>query len=636
MKVYLSNILNKEKPDQYKVKKISNTILNNLRQMTIQEFAEELSVNGKTVVLAELSENKLSKMTPIVGQEVVMLDFDNKDENNLYTIEDLEADSFMQENASFIYRTFSDLFSEVDKFRVVFHLDKLVSENQEIEQIYQALFKKYPQADSSVGQTSRLFFGSNSGYEVIDWDNRLDTKSLLIDEKVVDSNSLEVLSGEMLNENTPIYLLLKYKRYDLVKQKLGNEHSNIFPDDITASNYFKTRDMREFLEISDENPFYDIFHEEDNPSASVYFAKDIQIYMYKCFSESNPFHGDIVKVLKEYLGFRSFSEVMDLLIEVTNSEISYLSEIGQAKRDYNDLRDQLRYKQLKNNYPEVYSYLNRYEDEVIEIMDIMFDFTYLDKTTGKLQYLNYLSLDRITKYVNDRLHKKNSKTKISNIMNLIIVMEMVTKLPPSELPKELKEKLIDKQQSDSQQIRTSNVYKPNIDLAHVYEIAKKLKRNNVTINSLGFEVVYRLFGLEKAKQDFPQAYSPLEDRNLIVMSEKDSNLPKKNVDFENLVVKILFRELKKKGYIFEETLIKLVTEKLKNIESKKKNKVNGSKIKKSISEQSTKQQYVKVRADIINKYDLSRHRNNVETNTLLKVKGKFSSKVIISPIVKLS
>lgn len=611
------------------VKKISNTILNNLREITIQEFAEELSVNGKTVVLAELSENKLSKMTPIVRQELVMLDFDNKDENNLYTIEDLEADSFMQENACFIYRTFSDIYSEIDKFRVVFHLDKLVTENQEIEQIYQALFKKYPQADTSVGQTSRLFFGSNSGYEVIDWNNRLDTKSLLIDEKVVDSNSLEVLSGEMLNEDTPIYLLLKYKRYDLVKQKLGNEHSNIFPDDITASNYFKTRDMREFLEISDENPFYDIFHEEDNPSASVYFAKDIQIYMYKCFSESNPFHGDIVKVLKEYLGFRSFSEVMDLLIEVTNSEISYLSEIGQAKRDYNDLRDQLRYKQLKNNYPEVYSYLNRYEDEVIEIMDIMFDFTYLDKTTGKLQYLNYLSLDRITKYVNDRLHKKNSKTKISNIMNLIIVMEMVTKLPPSELPKELKEQLIDKQQSDSQQIRTSNVYKPSIDLAHVYEIAKKLKRNNVTINSLGFEVVYRLFGLEKAKQDFPQAYSPLENRNLIVMSEKDSNLPKKNVDFENLVVKILFRELKKKGYIFEETLILLVTEKLKNIESKKKNKVNGSKIKKSISEQSTKQQYVKVRADIINKYDLSRHRNNVETNTLLKVKGKFSSKVII-------
>ncbi len=611
MKCYLSNIENKEKPDQYMVKKISNTIMNNLREITIQEFAEELAVNGKTVVLAELSENKLSKMTKIVGQELVMLDFDNKDENNFYTIEDLETDTFMQENASFIYRTFSDLFSEVDKFRVVFHLDKLVTENHEIEQIYQALFKKYPQADTSVGQTSRLFFGSNSGYEVIDWDNRLDTKSLLIDEKVVDSNSLEVLSGEMLNENTPIYLLLKYKRYDLVKQKFGNEHSNIFPDDITASNYFKTRDMREFLEISDENPFYDIFHEEDNPSASVYFAKDIQIYMYKCFSESHPFHGDIVKVLKEYLGFRSFSQVMDLLIEVTNSEISYLSEIGQAKRDYNDLRDQLRYKQLKNNYPEVYSYLNRYEDEVIEIMDIMFDFTYLDKTTGELQYLNYLSLDRITKYVNDRLHKKNSRNKISNIMNLIIVMEMVTKLPPESIPVELKEQLIDKQQNDSKQIRTSNVYIPTIDLENAFEIAKTLEKNDTTIKSLGFEVVYRMFGLEKAKKDFPQAYQPLKDRKLIKMSNKDSNLPKENVEFEDKVTKILFRELKKQGYVFEVDLIELIAKKLK------------------INKATARDKYNKVRADMINKYDLVRHRNNIETNNLLEIKGKFSSKVII-------
>ncbi|MEB5968796.1 hypothetical protein [Enterococcus gallinarum] len=611
MKVYLSNIPNKEKPNQYMVKKISNTIMNNLREITIQEFAEELAVNGKTVVLAELSENKLSKMTEILGQELVMLDFDNKDENNLYTIEDLEADSFMQENASFIYRTFSDMYSEIDKFRVVFQLDKLVTDNHEIEQIYQGLFKKYPQADSSVGQTSRMFFGSNAGYEIIDWDNRLDTKTILVSDEITESSDIEIVSGEMLNENTPIYLLLKYKKYDLVKQRFGKEHSNIFPDDITASNYFKTRDMREFLEISDENPFYDIFHEEDNPSASVYFAKDIQIYMYKCFSESHPFHGDIVKVLKEYLGFRSFSEVMDLLIEVTDSEISYLSEIGQAKRDYNDLRDQLRYKQLKNNYPEVYSYLNRYEDEVIEIMDIMFDFTYLDKTTGELQYLNYLSLDRITKYVNDRLHKKNSRNKISNIMNLIIVMEMVTKLPPESIPVELKEQLIDKQQNDSKQIRTSNVYIPTIDLGNAFEIAKILKKNDTTIKSLGFEVVYRMFGLEKAKKDFPQAYTPLKKRKLIKMSKKDSNLPKENVEFEDKVIKILFRELKKQGYIFEADLIELIANKLK------------------INKATARDKYNKVRADMINKYDLVRHRNNIETNNLLEIKGKFSSKVII-------
>ncbi|EGS7980790.1 hypothetical protein I4L79_002676, partial [Enterococcus faecalis] len=273
MKCYLSNITNKEKPDQYKVKKISNTILNNLREITIQEFAEELAVNGKTAVLAELSENKLSKMTKIVGQEIVMLDFDNKEPNNLYTIDDLEQDTFMLENACFIYRTFSDIYSEIDKFRVVFQLDSVVTENHEIEQIYQALFKKYPQADTSVGQTSRLFFGSNSGYEVIDWDNRLDTTKLAEVRNTDISKGIEAISGEMIDDSIPNYELLKLGRFDIVKEKLGDNYKQEFPDDYNAMNYFKSLDMREFLELPNENPFYDIFHEETEPSASVFYAE---------------------------------------------------------------------------------------------------------------------------------------------------------------------------------------------------------------------------------------------------------------------------------------------------------------------------------------------------------------------------
>lgn len=298
MKVYLSNITNKEKPNQYMVKKISNTIMNNLREITIQEFAEEIAVNGKTVVLAELSENKLSKMTPIVGQEIVMLDFDNKDENNLYTIEDLEADSFMQENASFIYRTFSDIYSEIDKFRVVFHLDKLVTENQEIEQIYQALFKKYPQADSSVGQTSRLFFGSNSGYEAIDWENRLDTTKLVEVRNTDISKAVKAISGEMIDDSILNYELLKLGRLDIVKEKLGDNYKQEFPDDYNAMNYFKSLDMRGFLELPNENPFFDIFHEESEPSASVFYAEKYGIFLYKCFSESHPYCGNIISLLE--------------------------------------------------------------------------------------------------------------------------------------------------------------------------------------------------------------------------------------------------------------------------------------------------------------------------------------------------
>ncbi len=204
-----------------------------------------------------------------------MLDFDNKDENNQYTIADLEQDTFMLENACFIYRTFSDDDSNVDKFRVVFHLDKLITMNSEIEYIYRRLFEMYPQADRSVGQTSRMFFGSNKGYEVIDWDNNLETSKLLEPTNTDIYKGIEAISGEMIDNSIPNYELLKLGRLDIVKENLGDNYKQEFPDDYNAMNYFKSLDMREFLELSDENPFYDIFHEETEPSASVFYAEKI-------------------------------------------------------------------------------------------------------------------------------------------------------------------------------------------------------------------------------------------------------------------------------------------------------------------------------------------------------------------------
>ncbi|EGO8836900.1 hypothetical protein D7L35_13625 [Enterococcus faecalis] len=614
MKIYLSNILNKEKPNQYMVKKISNTILNNLRQMAIQEFAEELSVNGKTVVLAELSENKLSKMTPIVGQEVVMLDFDNKYENNLYTIEDLESDSFMQENASFIYRTFSDLFSEVDKFRVVFHLDKLVTENQEIEQIYQALFKKYPQADTSVGQTSRLFFGSNSGYEVIDWDNRLDTKSLLIDEDVVDSNSLEVVSGEMIDDSIPTYELLKLGRLDIVKEKLGDNYKQEFPDDYNAMNYFKSLDMREFLELPNENPFYDIFHEETEPSASVFYAEKYGIFLYKCFSESHPYCGNVVFLLERYLKISSI-EVVNLLVEISSSKVTNTSKLGQSKFNAQKFKKELQSGELEENCPELYKYFSRYQVEIPIILDFMYDYVYTDEN-GELRYLNYYSINNLAK----QLAKATNKKKISidrtrQILYHMIVTEIVKKKPEAEIPENIFNNLILEQKKDCTKLRTSNIYEPtnltDENTAVSEGIAKILRENKVTVGSLSYELVYRLFGEEKAYQDFPQSYEPLIQRKMIKMSKTNSNISQASEKLEKTAVKIIMNEIEEKGYVYEKDVIS-------KLAKARRLKIND-----------TKKKFQKIRVDIYNKYDLNTCRLTKELYNQLEIKEKYSSKNVI-------
>lgn len=590
MRLYLSSIENKEKPKAILVKAISATILEELVDISMEEFAEEIAINGKTAVLAELTEHKLSKQTAIIGQELVMLDFDNKDMNNIYTIEDLEADTFMLDNACFIYRTFSDRNSQVDKFRVVFHLDKLVTENYEIEHIYQELFKKYPQADSSVGQTSRLFFGSNSGYEVIDWDNRLDTTKLAEVRNTDISKEVKAISGEMIDDSIPNYELLKLGRFDIVKEKLGNNFAGDFPDGIVAGNYFKSLDMRELLELPEGNPFMDIFHEEENPSASVFLNTEYDIYLYKCFSKTSPFQGDIIRVVGKLLGLNSYTKIVEVLINITNSNISWNSEIGEARLNALELQKALEKNTLNLNFPELNTYLSRYRREISILLDLIFDYTYVDKQTGEVKYMNFLSIKSYTKLVKDNLGYNISEGKMWNILNVVTVTELIHKVETNKIPKGIFDDLIDKQKKDSEQIRTSNVYIPTIDIQNAQAIAEKMVQNRVTISGLGYELVYRLFGEEKAKRDFPQAYTPLEEKGLITMSKQNKNLPKSSVALEKAAVKILVTELETKGYIFESELISKLA---KNRRMKL---------------MDTKKRFEKIRADIYNKYDISRER----------------------------
>lgn len=611
MKVYLSNIENNEKPNPITIRKISNTIMNTLVDISIQEFAEELAVNGKTVVLAELTENKLSKMTKIISQELIMLDFDNKDENNLYTLEDLESDSLMQEYACFIYKTFSDKNSNVDKFRVVFRLDGVVTSNKEIEQIYQELFKLYPQADSSVGQTSRMFFGSSSGYEVIDWDNRLDVSELLGNINVENSLVIEDANNEIVDDSIPNYELLKLGKFDIIAERLGNNFSGEFSDPIVAGNFFKTIDMVELLELPDTNPFLDIFHEETNPSASVYLNEEYDIYLYKCFSEQSRFQGDIVRVIRKLLNIKSYTKVIEVLITITNSEINWKSEIGEARYNAMELQKALKRNTLRLNYPDLNKYLYNYRQEIDLLLDLIFDYTYMDKETGEVKYMNFISLKTYAKLVKENLGYKISEGKMWNILNVVTVTELIRKAESKSIPLDLKKKLILNQQENSGQIRTSNVYYPVVNIENSQILAKEMVKNNVTISGLGYNLVYRLFGEEKANQDFPQAYKPLEDRGLVSMSKRDRNLTKASVALEKSAVKILMTQIEEQGYMYESDLIS----KLARVR----------KTKKSI----TQNNFQKIRADIYNNYGIKRERLTKELYYELGIKEKYSSKVVL-------
>lgn len=217
--------------------------------------------------------------------------------------------------------------------------------------------------------------------------------------------------------------------------------------------------------------------------------------------------------------------------------------------------------------PELYFYLKGYKFEIKALFDIMFTQTFRDTDTNQEYYLNYLSIDSLTELISINLGKKVTKEKVWVILNILTVTEIISKLQENDIPLKLYNDIVVRQKYQSSQIRVSNFYLPSDlsipSLENSYSIAKTLKENQVSLSSLSYETVYRIFGEEKAKKDFPQAYIPLVDNNLITMSRQNINLPKHTVDFEKRIVKLLLKEIDKNGYIYEKDLLIKMSRKLK-------------------------------------------------------------------------
>ncbi|EGO8637144.1 hypothetical protein EGN34_13405, partial [Enterococcus faecalis] len=166
MQVYLDNQQFKNKPKNSEIGIITNKIYKQKADLDLRDLAEEIAEKGRTVMLATYIANL--KQSELEQQSLLMLDFDNTDLNNQFTLEQALNDKFIKDNACFMYRTFSDS-KLVDKFRVVFALDSALETAEEVATAYRALLSKYKQADKKTKNPNRLFFGSNSGFIEIDF-----------------------------------------------------------------------------------------------------------------------------------------------------------------------------------------------------------------------------------------------------------------------------------------------------------------------------------------------------------------------------------------------------------------------------------------------------------------------------------
>lgn len=520
-------------------------------EVSPRELAKLVGEEGRTVVLAEFK-NKSRRKENFKRMQVAMLDFDD----GVMTIEDMLEDEFIQEKASFIYKTFSHT-DEHQRFRVVFILDRLLITNEEVASAYEYLMGKYPTSDPSTKDSSRFFYGGTEAIEV-NYDNILEVDlfpeplARVVRRKSTIQETNHAVDSKAFKYETPTWMAIKEGNKDEVAsrwRKYGEGKS--FKDETNTKDFFRSLDMSELLGLP-VNPFQDIFKYEENPSMGIWKAKDTNTYLYTKLNEVGKSGGhisyDIIQVVAKLTGATLWGATQ-YLIDTTGVDFNISDELQEQIRQINSFKHTLRSDTLKEQHPEMYQLFGRYgrPAHVSTILDIMLDQMY--EYNGEVQVVSWLS----TKNLSKRLGVGTST--VERLLNLMALTGIVNKLSDNEVPEELMV-VLDRNQTHyrdengkyvertHKRQRRSNVYTVPMVMDSFSEIEDwsiSLASSGFTMRGFSYEYLLSTFGEETALKVFPQ-----EEGRKISQVTKDAN---------NLFHRIVMENIQEKGYMIVNEIV---------------------------------------------------------------------------------
>ena len=219
------------KPDSSDTAKIKTRLSNpsSIKNVTIQELFNCIAI-GNTFCPAVLKGG--TKNENWVKQELVAIDIDNEDTStDILTIE--QAISLLKEhniNPIGYYNTFNHTASK-PKFRLLFLLDRTITEADKMKFILETLISFIPQADKSCKDLSRLFYGTNKQAVILDPNARITYEDI----KNIASPKEDVKSKSQHKINTEVQQLID--KFDLLEFMIQDSNEIYYStSDVT---YFK-------------------------------------------------------------------------------------------------------------------------------------------------------------------------------------------------------------------------------------------------------------------------------------------------------------------------------------------------------------------------------------------------------------
>lgn len=506
MQIHLDGTEYSRKPMKYEIGLISTNIVNNRVEINVEELAQEVS-KGKSFTPAVFNDvdNKVRRsIDNWQSQEVIALDFDEG-----LTLEEAIEDKFFKENAVFLYTTFSHS-DEKHKFRVVFVLDKPLYMYKDFETIINNLLQKYPYADQSCKDGSRLFFGGKKVIE-FNFNNRLGVDEIIKKSPLQDIKSnlnmsvnrvvpkhVSNISNHNITNIASNLELIKSKNIEALQEVIEIEPIVLSKNEVF--DYLNRQDLKTFLGINGKGNFYDVFHEESNPSASIYKSKlGNEHWMYKCHSESYPFTGTIFHVVQRILEC-TLVEARKFLIEVFKIEIFESEAVKEFKESIDIYKEQLRSQELEEIHPNFYKVFSRYGHlmDLYVLLDLTKEIITNDKDPRIVFYHSIRTLAN---------HFNRSTSSTGTRMNFFTLFNVIKKLKDNEIPKTLDEIQKKNKRKNQYKYQSSTYELPMYTydfFCQIDDMCRIWLEKGCTSRTVSYEGIYRTFGQEEADKVFPQ------------------------------------------------------------------------------------------------------------------------------------
>lgn len=591
-KIHLDNKKFHSKPlDALTLSNLHKRICKTVEEIAPKELAESLA-NGQTMVLGVMK-NEVRKKVNLNYQEVIALDFDDNT-----TIEEIESNEFIKQNASFIYTTFSHTEGH-HKFRVVFFLENKLTNNEQVLEVYNKLFNMFPTADVNCKDSSRLFFGGKS-YTEINFNNRLDANTIVdlpegspIQERqeqlelAVDNTKVEDVNIK------PTWWLIRHGHDDLVKARLSKYKATTHHQ-ATAMEYVKSLNMGEVLDLPTERNFNDLFTQDTNPSANVYKLDDSEVWLYTRHSsdESKRFTGSLIQVVQK-LKKTHFMGALLYLIEVMEIDFKATKEIQRLINEIEIYSALLLSSDLKKTYPHVAKIFKdgrtNYASDVVQILQIAKN--NVVEIDGEIRMISQLSVRELAERIHGTDKKKN---RVSKVLNLMSTTEWIDKLSAEDLPEAIKTKLVEYQEANNRKYRKNVIEFKYLGSDFFGQLNNKCE----VMLDKGFTAKATL-----TKEGLQNTFNETE-ANKVFNQDTERKISKLSNDVETEAVHFIMESIESKGYVEE----KAVIEHLSNF------------IGKSLSDYKFKQ----LRSKITEGYGLERVRLNKTLKKEFAVSDKYT------------